>query len=373
MQAHLVHQAVHDERGACHVARILHKRDEKVQNENLRNEYRHASHTSDYSVHHKVLEGPVGQYTRCQASHPSEQALYPLLWVCSKQEHRAEHRPHNKQEYWESQPTACHKAVNAACLLLRVLVAGLECLLQRTVDEAVLGTAYGSLHINANLCLHSLCVFLGNMLPAWQLHYLAQEIRNLLVALEQFQCPIAYRELLRQVVGLVQFGRQRGKFLLNDVTVVYMNVSYGLVVTLEQFYDGIQQFVQSHAVLCNGWNHGYTHHRTQVLIVELCAGSQQFVIHVQRYYCAQVHVNELGGEVKVALYVRCHNCVDDHVGNLLEQVLAHVNLLGRVCRNGVCSRQVGEVYTVTLVVEVSAFGTHCDTAVVAHVLVLVGK
>ena len=51
-------------------------------------------------------------------------------------------------------------------------------------------------------------------------------------------------------------------------------------------------------------------------------------------------------------------------------MLAHINLLGRVCCNGVCSRQVGYVYTVILVVETAGLGVDGDTAVVAHMLVL---
>ena len=52
---------------------------------------------------------------------------------------------------------------------------------------------------------------------------------------------------------------------------------------------------------------------------------------------------------------------------------AHINLLGRVCGNGVCAWEVGQVYTVSFVVETADFCIYGYTAVVAHMLVLVSK
>ena len=46
----------------------------------------------------------------------------------------------------------------------------------------------------------------------------------------------------------------------------------------------------------------------------------------------------------------------------------YVDLLGRICRQGVCARQVGNVDVVILVFERSALGVYRHTAVVAHVL-----
>ena len=110
-----------------------------------------------------------------------------------------------------------------------------------------------------------------------------------------------------------------------------------------------------------------------MFIVKFRPCGKQLVVHVQRHNGTLVHVDKLCSEVEVALKVRCHHRVYDDVGYLLEKMLAHIYLLGRVCRNGVCSWQVGEVYAVTLVVEAAALCAHCHAAVVAHMLVLVGK
>jgi ferrous iron transport protein B len=39
MQAHLVHQLIHDEGGTSHISRILHIRNEEIQNQNLWQDY----------------------------------------------------------------------------------------------------------------------------------------------------------------------------------------------------------------------------------------------------------------------------------------------------------------------------------------------
>ena len=102
---------------------------------------------------------------------------------------------------------------------------------------------------------------------------------------------------MRKVIGLVQFCRQWCQLLLDDISVVDVDVSYCLVVPLEKVDDSIKQFVESFAVLCHCGNHRDTHHRSQMLIVYLCTAGKQLVVHVERNNCAQVHVDKFCGEV----------------------------------------------------------------------------
>ena len=310
----------------------------------------------------------------CRAlAQPGEQLLNPLLWVGTQQEHRAEHRPHHEQENGESQPTVGNKAVNAACVPVAVLCSGLVSLLQRTVDEAIFRTVDGSLGIHAHLRLYVLGTLLGQRFPPFHLKAVVKVAQCLLVILKQLQRPVSHRELLRQVIGLVHRCRYWRNLLLNDGAVVYVYVAYCVVLALEKLNHRVKQLVEPFVIACHGGYHWNTHHSTQMYIVHLRTFCQQLVIHVQRHNRAYVHVNELCGEVEVALKVRCHYRVYDNVGHLLKEVAAHIYLLGRICRDGVGSRQVGEVYAVALVVEAAGLGIHSHAAVVAHVLVLVGK
>ena len=297
MQPHLVHQLVHDECRARHISRILHKRDEQVKYEYLRNEYCHAAHSAHYTVYNKVLYCSCRDELCGYIAQPCEKALYPPLGVCSKHEYRTEHYPHDKQEYGKSQPTVGNKTVNATCLLLCILVPRFECLVQSTVYKTVFGSAYGSLGICTHLCLHSFCSIFRHSCPSCLLHAVAQLPSRLLVALKQFQSPIAHRELRWQVIGLVQFGRKWNQLLLYDVAVVDVYVPYCIVFAFEQLYYSVQQLVKSLAVPCYSRYHRNTHHGSQVLVVYLCAAGKQFIVHVERNDSAQVHVNEFSGEI----------------------------------------------------------------------------
>ena len=304
---------------------------------------------------------------------PGKEHLYPLLRVGTELEYRSKHGPHHKQKDGESKPAVGNKAVNAVGVLVGVLCSRFVCLLQGTVYETIFGTIDGRFGIHTHLRLYLLCALLGQGLPS--LHFKAgvKVAQCLLVIFEQFQCPVAHGELLRQVIGLVHGSRERCNLLLDDASVVYVNVAYGVVPALKQFNHSVEQLVESLVVACNGGYHWNTHHAAKVNVIDLGALCQQLVIHVQCNHSAYVHVNELCSEVEVAFEVRCHNRIYDYVGHLFIDVTAHIYLLGRIGRNGVCARQVGEVDAVALVVEAAGLGINGHAAVVAYMFVLVGK
>ena len=59
VQAHLVHQLIHDEGGTSHVARILHVGDEEVEDKNLRQEHDDGSHTTDDTIDEHILDRTI--------------------------------------------------------------------------------------------------------------------------------------------------------------------------------------------------------------------------------------------------------------------------------------------------------------------------
>ena len=60
MQANPVHEFVHDESCAGHVAAVFHDGDEKVQDHAVGEEHQHAANAGNDAVHYKVLEPAVG-------------------------------------------------------------------------------------------------------------------------------------------------------------------------------------------------------------------------------------------------------------------------------------------------------------------------
>ena len=105
------------------------------------------------------------------------------------------------------------------------------------------------------------------------------------------------------------------------------------------------------------------------MIVERVAGGAQLVVHVERHDHAQVHVDELGGEVEVAFQVGTVDDVDDDVGRLVDEVAADVKLLGAVGRKRVGAGQIHDAHAIFAVSEVAVLGVDRHSAVIAHMLV----
>ena len=122
-----------------------------------------------------------------------------------------------------------------------------------------------------------------------------------------------------------------------------------LVAPLKEGNYRIEQLIKTITTLGNGGYHRNTNHRTESLVVEFGATLLQLVVHIQRHNRTLIEVDELGCEVEVALQVRRHNGIDNHIGHLLVEVSSHIDLLGGVCRQRICAWQVGEVYAITLV------------------------
>ena len=87
---------------------------------------------------------------------------------------------------------------------------------------------------------------------------------------------------------------------------------------------GVEQFVYTPACGSDCGHHRYAEHLSEGLVVELHVVVLQLVVHVQIDDHRAVHVDQFGGEVKIALEIRCDNNIDYHVGRLLAQIAHHV-------------------------------------------------
>ena len=59
MKSHLVHELIHDECGTCHIAGVLHNRDEEIEDKNLWQEHDDRAHTTDDTVYKHCLDGSL--------------------------------------------------------------------------------------------------------------------------------------------------------------------------------------------------------------------------------------------------------------------------------------------------------------------------
>ena len=373
MQTHTVHQLVHDEGSACHIARILHQRDEEVEYQDLRQEHDDSPHSADDAVYQHRAQRTVGHV----AAHPFAQLFYPHLYpvhrVLSQHEGRLEHQEQDGEEDGESQPAVRQHAVyhmrhpvGVALMACRIVS-----LRQRTVYESVFRIHDSRFRVGIRLFIHTG----GGLVALYQNHLaalaglLADEVLNVRIMLQQLQRHIACRVagMNRGVRLQVLLDVAYAVFYL--VTIVDVQVSRRLAGAFIHLYHRLEQPLHTHSALERRGHHRRTEQRLQHLQVQLVASFLKLIIHVQRTHYRQVHVHQLGGQVEVTLYVRRVYHVDDDVGHLFRQVLAHIQLLRRVARQRIRAGQVGQVELIAEVSRVSHRCVYRHTAVVAHMSV----
>ena len=148
-----------------------------------------------------------------------------------------------------------------------------------------------------------------------------------------------------------------------------MDVANHRVLLLIDLDHPFKKRVNAKTGLTDRRDDGRSDHLPQRVIVELVPLSLQFVIHIQGDHHPLVHVDQLRGQVEVALQVRAIHHVDHHVGLLLVEVLAHIQLLRRVGGEGVGTRQIHDLEGVPILMENALLGIDGHAAVVPHMLV----
>ena len=132
--------------------------------------------------------------------------------------------------------------------------------------------------------------------------------------------------------------------------------------------DDMEESFDALARAAYGGHHGHAYQFAQGQVIQFISASFQLVEHVESDDHAHVHVYQLSSEIKVALQIGGIHHVDDDVRRLVDDVLAHVEFLGRVGGERVGARQVNDAEVVALEVEVAFLSIHGDPAVVSHTL-----
>ena len=95
----------------------------------------------------------------------------------------------------------------------------------------------------------------------------------------------------------------------------------------------------------------------------------ELVEHVERDHHPNVHIDQLGCQVKVTLQIRRVDYIDYDIRLRLVQVLAYIELFWCVGGKGIGSRQVDNAKRVTVLMENALFGVYGYATVVPDVLV----
>ena len=131
--------------------------------------------------------------------------------------------------------------------------------------------------------------------------------------------------------------------VLNLMTVVDVQVAGFATGAFIHLYDGAEEFLHAHAVLERCGHHWHTKQRTECLQVYGIATPLKLIVHVQGTHQPDVHIYQLRREIEVTFEVRRVDDVDNHIRHLIREVLAHIELLGRIARQRIGAGQVDEV------------------------------
>ena len=147
-----------------------------------------------------------------------------------------------------------------------------------------------------------------------------------------------------------------------DITLLVNEVN-----TLIHINNNVEEQINAFAGLEHRGHHRNTEELSEGLMVEFVAPFLKLVVHVQGAYHSEVHVHELGGEIKVALEVAGIEHVEHYIRRLVYDLPSYVEFLGRIGRKGVSAGQVDDIEVVTLERCRRLLGIHCHSRVVAHV------
>ena len=312
-----------------------------------------------------------------EAAQSADSGVDPVHRVLPDDERGGEHHQQDQEEDGEAEVLVREHLVDEVCRLVRVLLVarGEARLFQRTVDEAVLGIHDGRLAVAARLLFHA-CG--GGVAVPEDLGRVAQrcdELLHVLVVFEELDGEVAGGILLAQLGVFLQVLLHLPDAVLYLVSVVDVDVAEAGRLVLLALVDG-DDLPEKLLHAASAGEHRRHHRRAEQLgeppDVDVVAALFGLVEHIERADHADVHVDELCGEVEVALQVGRIDDVDDDVRCLVYELFAHIEFLRAVGREAVRAGEVDEVELVAVVCGVAHLRIDRHARVVAHPLVCPG-
>ena len=326
VQADLVHQLIHDEGGARHVARVLHQRNEEKEDQYVRQKDDDAPHSADDPSYEQFAQGTLGHKAGHPIAEPLHARFHPFGRYASQRERGLESDPHQQQKNGQSPDPVRHHAVDSVGRDVLLLgISGAIGFLEGAGDKSVLGIrddCFGGF---------SVAVFELFAEPGGRGVYFVgiggprgDDLADILVVAQQSDRQIARRVTCHQILVFPYLGLQGPDALLYVGAVVDMDMTHDGLVVLEYVDDRLEQGVDPFFPVGDGRDNGYADHAAQIAVIQRISRAFQLVVHVQRDDHFQVHVDQLSGQQQVALEVRCVDDVDYHVGHFVQQMGAHV-------------------------------------------------
>ena len=150
------------------------------------------------------------------------------------------------------------------------------------------------------------------------------------VALKELDGEVAGRILMAYLSVFLYHLLNAVNALLELYTMVDMNVARHLRLVFVDINDLLKEGSNALTTTRHGGHHRRSEKYAQLVVIEAVAILSHLVIHIERHDHAQVHINELRGEVKVALEVGSIYHINHNIRRLLNQLTTHIALLGAI-------------------------------------------
>ena len=363
-----MHQLVHDKRRPGHVAAVLHQGNEQVQDHDVRQEHQYAADPGDHAVDQQVLQPAVPEEGADEIPETPDEPFDPVHRVLSERKGRPEHHVQQHDENRECRPPVRE---GPAGTVFHVAVVGFG---QGALDEGVFRIDDGRFGVGAEEFPDARGFFVAG----------GGEFRGIGQGGEQFfDVAVVFQVFDRQVAGRIA-GAEALIRPDQVAEAVYAAFQLGAVVDVDMagelriglFIDPdhrIEKFGDPFTAAADRRAHRDAEQVAELGGVEPVALRPQFVVHVQRHDDAEVHVDELRGEIEVAFDIRGVDDVDDDVRHGFDQVLAHIEFFGAVGGKRIGAGQVDKGDVVVLVAEAALLGIDGHAAVVADMLMAAGS
>ena len=127
----------------------------------------------------------------------------------------------------------------------------------------------------------------------------SDEFLNLTIVFQEFDCQIACRELTAKFAVLLQVLLHILDTMLNLMSVINVNMAYGILFELSfiDLNDGGKKVLHAFTSLEYCGNHRESQQFTQFIAIEFVTALFGFIEHVESTHHAEVHVDKLGREI----------------------------------------------------------------------------
>ena len=360
-KAEAAHGLIHDKCDAAHVAAVLQNGKAEEQQRDLRQEREHAAHALDDAIAHKARE-PCRCGSECRAHKRRKTIVDQHTYAVGKEraqsgKRQREDHGHDEDEHRDRPDFMRQDRVDLCAALDRaLLLAARKRSCRYALDVAVAAIRHGALVIAHRVC--------RRVVPHDRVHLLrrfrrqAQRIAHPVVPFQELDlCPVQ-REVRRLCIRFHQFA---------DAVVLHVGVIVIYIVRLdvEAFMElrmrRIDELLRAADQLVNplpgartDWHHGDAKLQRQALAVDLVAVLFHLVHHVEGDDHRPLQLEQLHGQVQVALKVRTIHDVDDGIRLFVDDVIPRYDLFHRVGGKRIDARQIHERHLMPLRAERSA-------------------